>query len=143
MLASMLLIGALLNDRLARFVQKAAFASIVVAASIGLLGVADDWSIARSDLVMVDMVCLCVVGIGYGYWVGNSWYRSIALGMLAVWSIAFSRRGYSTLKTTVAGLDQIALGMACLLTGLLVSLGKIGIPQAWWRAWLGSRAKID
>ena len=36
----------------------------------------------------------------------------------------------------MAGLDQIASGMACLLLGLMVSLWKLGIPQAWLAWWL-------
>ena len=72
----------------------------------------------------------------YGYWVGNRWYRAISLLILAGWIMALSRCGYRTLHTSVAGIDQIAMGMACLLLGLMVSLWKIGIPQAWWAWWL-------
>ena len=77
-----------------------------------------------------------MLAAGYGYWVRNRWYRAISLLILAGWIMALGGRGYRSLRTTVAGLDQIALGMACLLLGLMVSLWKLGIPQSWWAWWL-------
>ncbi len=71
----------------------------------------------------------------YGYWVPTRWYRAVPLLILTGWITTLSGRGYRSLRTTLAGLDQIALGMACLLVGLMVSLWKLGIPQAWWARW--------
>ena len=79
---------------------------------------------------------MLVLAAVYGYWVRNRWYHVIPLLILAGWIMAFGGRGYRSLRLTVAGLDQIALGLACLLMGLMVSLWKLGIPQAWWAWWL-------
>ncbi len=65
----------------------------------------------------------------------GQWYRAVSLLILAGWMMALGECGYRSLRTTVAGIDQIALGMACLLLGLMVSLWKIGLPQAWWEWW--------
>ena len=52
--------------------------------------------------------------------------------ILAAWLAVLAKGSYRSLHATVAGLDQIALGMGSLLLGLAVSLWKLGLPQAWW-----------
>jgi hypothetical protein len=81
-----------------------------------------------------------VLVVAYGYWVHNRWYRALSLLILAGWITTLGGRSYRSLHATVAGLDQIALGMACLLLGLLVSLWKLGVPQAWLEWWLKPHA---
>ena len=76
----------------------------------------------------------------YGALIGNRWYGAGSLGILACWLIVLGGRGYRVLRIYVAGLDQISLGMACLLAGLIVSLCKLGIPQTWMSRWLKPRA---
>jgi hypothetical protein len=55
------------------------------------------------------------------------------------WILDLGRRGYRSLRARVPGIDQIALGLACLLLGLMVSLWKLGIPQSWLKCWLKPR----
>ena len=132
----MLLIGAVLRDRVARFLQRMAVLGILIACVFVLSGEAERWSIARPEVLMIYPGFMLLLAAAYGYWVRNRWYRAISLLILAGWITVLGGRGYRSLRTTVAGLDQIALGMACLLLGLMVSLWKLGIPQAWWAWWL-------
>ena len=136
LLFAMLLIGAVLRDRVAQFLQRAAVLGILIACAFVLSGEAERRSIARPEVLMIYPGFMLVLIAVYGYWVPNRWYRGIPLLILAGWITSLGGRGYRSLRTTFAGLDQIALGMACLLLGLMVSLWKLGIPQAWWAWWL-------
>ena len=132
----MLLIGAVLRDRVARFLQRAAVLGILIACDFVLSGEAERQSIARPEVLMTYPVFMLVLVAVCGYWVGNHWYRGISLLILAGWITSLGGRGYRSLRTTFSGLDQIAWGMACLLLALMVSLWKLGVPQAWWERWL-------
>jgi hypothetical protein len=136
LLLSMLLIGALLRDPFSRVVQRLAVLGLLCASAFVLSGEAERWSIARSNLLAAYPGIMVLLAASYGYWVHNRWYRAIAFLILAGWIVGLGGRGYETLRTTVAGLDQIAWGMGCLLLGLIVSLWKLGIPQAWWAEWI-------
>jgi len=74
---------------------------------------------------------MLLVAAAYGALVRNRWYWAASLLILLGWVAAFGGRGYRSMRTTVGGLDQIALGLASLLAGLLVSLWKLGVPQRW------------
>jgi hypothetical protein len=136
LLLSMLLIGALLRDQVARFLEGMAVAGIVFACVFVLSGEAERWSIVRPEVLLIYPGIMSLLAAGYGYWLRNRWYRAISLLILASWSVALGGRGYGALRTAVAGLDEIALGMACLLVGLMVSLWKLGVPQSWWAWWI-------
>ena len=136
LLFAMLLIGAALRDHVAQFLQRTAVLGILAACAFVLSGQAERWSIARPEVLMIYPGFMLVLAAVYGYWVPNRWYRVIPLLILAGWITALGGRGYRSLRTTFAGLDQIALGMACLLLGLMVSLWKLGIPQSWLAWWL-------
>jgi hypothetical protein len=139
LLLSMLLVGALLNDRVARWQQRVAFAGVVFLSAWVITGRADGWTDIRREVLIMYPGATFLVAVGYGYWVGNRGYRITGLAILAAWSVSLGRHGYGTFRTSVAGLDEILLGMACLLVGLAVSLWKIGIPQAWWKEELAER----
>ena len=136
LLFAMLLIGAVLGDRVARFLQRMAVLGILLACLFVLSGEAERWSFVRPEVLMIYPGVMLLLTAGYGYWVGNRWYRAISLLILAGWVAVLGGRSYRSLRTVVAGIDQIALGMACLLLGLLVSLWKLGIPQSWLEWWL-------
>ncbi|MGO9111798.1 MAG: hypothetical protein ACLP9L_21435 [Thermoguttaceae bacterium] len=139
LLFAMLLIGAVLRDRVAQFLQRMAVLEILFGCVFVLSGEAERWSIARREVLMIYPGLMLMIAASYGYWLRNHWYQTISLLILACWIVALSGHGYRSLRTTVAGIDQITLGMACLLLGLLVSLWKLGIPQAWLAWWLKPR----
>ena len=140
LLFAMLLIGAVLRDHVAQFLQRMAVLGILIACVFVFSGEAKLWSIARPEVLMIYPGIMLLLATAYGYWVRNRWYRAISLlilaGWIGGWIMALGGRGYRSLQTTVAGLDEIALGMTCLLMGLMVSLWKIGVLQAWWARWI-------
>ena len=136
LLFAMLLIGAVLRDQVARFLQRAAILGIVLASVFVLSGEAQRWSIARPEVLTIYPGFMLALAAAYGYWLRNRWYQTISVLILTGWIAALGGSGYRSLRMTVAGLDQIALGMACLLLGLMVSLWKLGLPQTWLTWWL-------
>ena len=77
-----------------------------------------------------------LLAAAYGALVRNRWYYASSLLILLGWTAVLGSRGYRSARMSIAGLDQIAAGMACLLAGLLVSLWKLGVPQGWIDRWL-------
>jgi hypothetical protein len=63
----------------------------------------------------------------YGLWLGHRLAQASAAVVLACWLGATLYRGYHFLREVVAGLDQIALGLALFGVAVLVSLAKAGV----------------
>jgi hypothetical protein len=131
LLFAMLLIGAVLHDGVARFLQRMALPGILCVCAFVLSGEAERVSTVRKELLMIYPGLMLVLVATYGYWIRNRWYQAVSVLILAGWIVALGGRGYRSLRGAVAGIDQIALGLACLLLGLMVSLWKLGMPQAW------------
>jgi hypothetical protein len=135
LLLAMLLIGALFNDRAARALRRLSMAAIAFACLYVMSGEAERCLVAPWLALTLYPGVMLLIALGYGVWLENRWYWSSSVAMLALWLLVLFSRGYQVLRAIVAGLDQISLGMACLLVGLLVSLWKLGIPQRWWAIW--------
>jgi hypothetical protein len=133
MLFAMLLVGAVFHDRAAQVLKAAAVLAISIACLFVLSGEAERWSIAPPVVLAIYPGFLFVLAAVYAYWVRARAYRMVPLLILAAWLMTLGKGGYRSLHAVVAGLDEIALGMACLLLGLMVSLWKLGQPQLWWR----------
>jgi hypothetical protein len=136
LLLAMLLIGAVLKDRAAQFLQRAAIVAILLSCLFAMSGQAERWSHAPPALLAIYPGLMLLMAAAYGTLVHNRWYWAASLVILLGWVAAFGGHGYRSMRTKVAGLDQIALGLACLFIGLLVSLWKIGVPQIWLQRWL-------
>jgi hypothetical protein len=139
-LASMLLIGALLRDPFSLFLQRAGFTAMVLAAAFVLSAGPDFWSISPRPALLVYPGLLGLVAFGYGYWLRSRWYCGWSIVMLIAWVATVAADGYGGLRKSVAGLDELAGGLACLAAGLIVSLWKLGVPQAWWKGLLAAHA---
>jgi hypothetical protein len=135
-LLAMLLIGAVLHDRAAKFLQRAAIVGILLASAFVMSGEAGQWSHAPNVLLTIYPGLMLLLAAAYGALVRNRWYWAGSLLILLGWTAALGSRGYRSARTSIAGLDLIAAGMACMLVGLLVSLWKLGIPQLWIDRWL-------
>ena len=88
LLFAMLLIGAVLRDRVAQFLQRMAVVGILAACVFVLSGEAERWSIARPEVLMIYPGFMLLLAAAYGYWVRNRWYRAISLLILAGWIAA-------------------------------------------------------
>jgi hypothetical protein len=132
-LLAMLLIGAFLRDWATRFLQRTAIVVILLASGFVMTGEADEWTRAPHLWLMVYPGIMFLLAAAYGAMLRNRRYWISSLSILLVWIISL---GYRSARTSVAGLDLIAAGMACLLVGLMVSLWKLGIPQSWIDRWL-------
>jgi hypothetical protein len=139
LLLAALLIGAVLRDRAARFLQQAAVLGVLAVCVYAISGDAEpSWQLPPRLMLIYPGVMLLLLA-AYGALLGDRRYWAGSLAMLVCWGIILAGRGYRVLRGYVAGLDQISLGMACLLVGLLVSLGKLGVPQAWMSRWFNRR----
>ena len=78
LLFAMLLIGAVLRDRVAQFLQRMAVLGILIACVFVLSGEAERWSIARPEVLMIYPGFMLVLAAVYGYWVRNRWYRVVS-----------------------------------------------------------------
>lgn len=68
---------------------------------------------------------------GYGMLMGNRLYLISTALILTIWISIHGWRGYLTLRTLIAGLDQITLGLISFLLAALISLGKTGSLSRW------------
>ncbi len=135
-LLAMLLIGVVLHDRAARFLQWVAIVGILLASTFVMSGEAEQWTHAPNVLLTIYPGLMLLLAAAYGALVRNRWYYVGSILVLLGWTAVLGSRGYRSARTSIAGLDQIATGMACLLVGLFVSLWKLGVPQGWIDRWL-------
>jgi hypothetical protein len=136
LLAAMLVIGTVFRDDMARFLQSAAGLAILVGCLLVCSGMVEECANVRPEVALVYPGIMLVLAAAYGIRMHNRWFRAVSLLVLADWIMMLGQRGHRVLRTTVAGLDEISLGLACLLVGLTVSLWKIGLPQTWLAWWL-------
>jgi hypothetical protein len=140
LLFAMLLIGAMFHDGLAQFLQRIAVAGIFLACLFVVSGGTQRWQSTPARILMIYPGVMLMLVTAYSFWVHNRWYRVVSLLILAGWLMALSERSYRSLRTAIAGIDQIVLGLTCLVLGLAVSLWKLGMPQAWFARWLSPHA---
>jgi hypothetical protein len=125
-LGGMLLIGAALDDRLARLLRGAGAALVLPACLVALLAPPvppaglPSWSGAAYTLVMAALL------VGYGLWLGHRLSLGVAALLLACWLAGAAWWAYRALRQVVAGLDYIMLSLALFALAVLVSLAKAG-----------------
>lgn len=136
LLAVILVIGTVPNDRFARWLQHL---------GVGLFGAfLVAWGLSVSDPPLVPTLAdRTVVSLGYPFamallaaayarLVGNRAYWIIAAAHLVSWSAMAGWRGYGAARQTLAGLGYLLGGAACFLFAAVISLLKTGLPQRWW-----------
>ena len=86
--------------------------------------------------------CASAVAVALDH--GDAARTSVAVNQMILtgWLTVSGGHSYRSLRKTIAGLDQITWGMACLLTGLMVSLWKLGVPQACLARWFKPHEKL-
>jgi len=134
LLAAVLLIGAAFRSRFAALLQLLG-AAVILAAVVAAV-VVDPRLLGNPPAAWLRVypAAMIALAVAYGYLTANRWYLAPALGGSACWAGVAGWQAYGTLRETMAGLDQIAWGIVCLLVAMLISLTKMGVPQRWF-AW--------
>lgn len=130
-LVSVLAIGLSFAGELAR---AARFLGVVMllGASAAALASGPEWPLdVRPEFRQTYPIAAAVVAFGYGSVLGSRLYRAAAGAALGLWVAAVGGRGYAHARQFVAGLDQIAWGLASFLLAALISLAKAGAFRRW------------
>ncbi|HEV3340255.1 MAG TPA: hypothetical protein VG125_07855 [Pirellulales bacterium] len=137
LLAIILVVGSLPDDRFARRLQHVG-AVLLIACAAGwaawLAGPAarvtePSWGTLPAYAYPVAAAALAVC---YGRFVRNRVYLVAAAVDLVLWSVVAGDRVYSLLRTLLAGLDYLLLGALSFAVAALISLMKTGLPQRLW-----------
>lgn len=137
LLAVILVIGTVPNDRFARWLQYAGvglFGAFLVAWG---LSVSDTrlapTSADRTTVILLGYpLAMALLAAAYARLVGNRAYWIIAAAHMASWSAVAGWRGYGAARQTLAGLGYLVGGAACFLFAAVISLLKTGLPRRWW-----------
>jgi hypothetical protein len=130
-LIGVLLIGAALDDPLARFLRVAGSTLMLLACLIAMLGRFDDLASPAPWMIGLYPLLMAVLLAGYGRLIGQRFSLMAAVLVLTVWLAGAGWRGYCWLRQVVVGLDPILLSLALFGLGLLISLGKSGMLSRW------------
>jgi hypothetical protein len=126
-LAAVLLVGAVFDDRLGQFLRTTGAAVallgslVVVTRQVERTITIPSWAIEVYPLVMSLMIA------GYGLVLGHRISLASAGLILSAWLAAAGCRGYNSLRQAVAGIDYIAIGMVMFSVAVLTSMAKGGV----------------
>ncbi|HEU5115894.1 MAG TPA: hypothetical protein VFT74_04390, partial [Isosphaeraceae bacterium] len=130
-IAAALLIGAAFHDSLARFLQVAGLAALTLASLAALSMVPNAAAGLEPTILRAYPLLSASLAIAYAY---RARFRpalaSAALSFCG-WLSVVGRHGYAELRPSVAGLDQISLGLAFFALAALISLAKAGVLARW------------
>lgn len=138
LLAVVLLIGTVPNDRFAMWLQRAGavlFGALMVAWGFS---VSDPrWATPSEGAAAYALagypLAMALLAVTYGWLVGNRAYGIVAAAQVASWAAVTGWRGYGAARQTLAGLSYLLSGAACFVLAALISLLKTGLPQRWWK----------
>jgi len=127
-LVSVMLIGALRDDALARLLRCAGAVLLLPAGLTAAVGGDGSFSLSNlpPEILRAYLGFLIVVAVAYGYFTATRMYLAIAATSALSWVAMMSSHGYRYLRLFIAGLDQIAWGLAFFLLAVLISLAKAG-----------------
>ncbi|HJT33444.1 MAG TPA: hypothetical protein VJ783_15480, partial [Pirellulales bacterium] len=137
LLAVVLVIGTVPNDRFARWLQYAGvflFGALLAAwgLSISDRRMAPTWATTATIVSMGYPLAMAVLAAVYARLVGNRAYWIVAAAHFASWAAVTGWRGYGTARQALSGLGYLLGGAACFLFAAVISLLKTGLPQRWW-----------
>lgn len=89
------------------------------------LGNPPPWAVCAYPLACVAMAA------PLGWLARNRAFYYATGGCSAAWLVAMGVQAYQALRGRLAGLDQLAWGLAFFLVAMLISLWKAGLPQRW------------
>ncbi len=134
-LAGVLTVGAVFPDGIGKRLRGLGAGLVLLAClgtTLGRPAGQTSWIAVVYPLVMAGLL------VGYGLWLRHRLSCAVA-GVVLAWGIVGACwQGYRAAREVVAGLDQIALGLALFGLAVLVSLGKAGALSRWLAAWRGT-----
>ncbi len=130
-IAAALVIGSTFHDGLAKFLQVAGLAALTLASLSALTMVPNAGSGLERALLRAYPLFSASLAIAYAY--GMTYRPALVSAALSFggWLSVVGRRGYAELRPSVAGLDQISLGLAFFALAALISLAKAGVLARW------------
>ena len=139
LLAVVLVLGSLPNDRFAKVLQRVGIVLLVVPVFGWGLWLRDFAPLAGSYpsallLPYAYPVGMALLGVAYWRIVRNKRYLVASAGDLGFWSVVVAERGYVAASSYLVGLDYLLWGAASFAAAAGISLLKTGRPQQWW-AW--------
>ncbi len=137
LLAVILIIGTVPNDRFARWLQQvgvALFGAFLLAWGIAMSE--PPWAmpadVGASRALFAYPLAMALVAAAYGRIVGSRAFQVMAAANFASWLAVAGWRGYGTARQALPGLSYLLGGAAAFLAAALISLLKTGLPQRWW-----------
>jgi hypothetical protein len=130
-LLAVLLIGAMCDDRFARFLRRLGALAIMIAGLVALMAPARLLTGVPPGLVSAYPLLLALVALEFGYSTGHQLFFVAAAANVSEWSLVTLSQGYWALRGVLAGLDAIALGLVFFVVAALISLGKAGLLSRW------------
>ena len=134
-----LILGALFDDRLGRWLQNAGAFAHFLACAAAILGVPQlDAGTSPQSFERLALLSI-VVALGYGAIMKNRLYFVEAAAAATLWLSVVGWKGYLLARQLLVGLDLIVCGLAFFLLAALISLKKAGafpngFPVLWKRA---------
>jgi hypothetical protein len=130
-IALALLIGAVFDDPLARWLRRASAAALGGACLFVLCGAPGISGAVPREYLLAYPLIVAVTALIYGYLLDErSYYLVSALGVAGFLTIS-SWQGYLALRRWIVGLDWIVWGLASFAVAALISVTKTGAPARW------------
>jgi hypothetical protein len=126
-LAAVLLVGAVFDDRLGRFLRTAGSATALLGSLVAMTGRILQNGTITPWLVEAYPLAMAILTAGYGFVLGHRPSITFAGLIVSCWLAVLGCRGYVSLRRVVAGLDSIAIGMVLLGLAILTSMAKGGV----------------
>ena len=138
LLAVVLVIGTVENDRFARRLQQAGVAMFAALLLGWALSVRDTrWAmpteVSISRALLGYPLAMALLAAMYGRLAGNRAYHWMAAANFTCWAVVLGWRGYGTARQTMAGLGYLLGGAGTFVVAAIISLLKTGLPQRWWK----------
>jgi len=126
-LAAMLVVGAVFDDPVGRFLRSASAALALLGALVVMIGRFEIAGGTPTWLIEAYPLAMAMLIASYGFILRHRYSILSALLIVSCWMTALGCRGYVSLRRAVSGLDYIAIGMVLLGLAILTSMVKGGV----------------
>ncbi len=130
-LLSILVIGAVFKDPLAKILQHAGAVFLLAISLVAVVVAPEHLDNPPPALIATYPLLAATVAAVYGYLMSNPVYLLPVIGSVLAWLVKVGGPNYQKLREPVEGLDKIVLGTLFLVVALLISLAKAGLFRRW------------